>query len=249
MEYSSALLYLFLAVLPGLLWLSFFIKRDNLPEPKIEIFKVLYFGIMVVLLAVLIEKQMLRNIDLSSPNAIYLLDSQNKPNLLFYGIKYLFIVGTIEEILKYFVVRFIILKKSCIDEPIDLPIYMITAAIGFAIGENILLLFFANPLNAPGVAIARFIGANLLHIVCSAIIGISLAMSYYYLKKRYLILFLGFVLSVAAHALFDICLQLFIMNENSIIILAPYILTGTLSILVLFGLRAVKKMKGVCKIN
>ncbi|MCK9578520.1 PrsW family glutamic-type intramembrane protease [bacterium] len=246
---SNILLYIFLAATPGLIWLAFFIKKDNVPEPKMEIFKVFYIGMMIVLLAALIEIQMIRHIDLSSPSVSYLLDSENNPTLLFYGIKYLFIVAIIEEVLKYFVVRFIVLKKSSIDEPIDLPIYMITAAVGFAVGENILLLFFANPADATGIAITRFIGANLLHIVCSAIIGISLAMSFYYLKKRYLLLFLGFTLSIVAHALFDICLQLFIMNEDSIIILAPYTLTGLLTILVLIGLRIVKKMKGVCKID
>jgi len=248
MEYKI-LLYLFLAFAPGIIWLSFFLKRDNLPEPKMQIFKVFYFGLMVVLLAVLIELQMVKHIDLNSPSTPLLFGSATEPSLLFYGIKYVFIVGIIEESLKYLVVRFLVLKNSCIDEPIDLPIYMITAAIGFAVGENILLFLFGDPINVPGVAITRFIGANLLHIICSAIIGISLAMSFYHLKKRYLILFIGFTLSIVTHALFDICLQLFIINEDSIIILAPYILTGTLTILVLIGLRTIKKMKGVCKID
>jgi RsiW-degrading membrane proteinase PrsW (M82 family) len=243
------LLYLLLAFAPGIMWLLFFLKRDNLPEPKLQIFKVFYFGIMVVLLAVPIELQMLKHIDFNYSTIPALLGSVSEPSLLFYGVKYIFIVGIIEEFLKYLVVRFLVLKNSCIDEPIDLPIYMITAAIGFAVGENILLFIFGDPINVPGIAMTRFIGANLLHIVCSAIIGISLAMSFYHLKRRYLILFLGFTLSIVTHALFNLCLQLFIINEDSIIILAPYILTGTLAILVLIGLRIIKKMKGVCKID
>ncbi|MCK9393674.1 MAG: PrsW family glutamic-type intramembrane protease [Candidatus Paceibacterota bacterium] len=242
-------LYLFLAITPGILWLIFFLRKDNHPEPKIKLFTVFYFGMIVVLLAAFIELQMLKHIDLSSPTITEMFGTSAEPTLFFYGIKYVFIVGIIEEVLKYLVVRFLILKKSCIDEPIDLPIYMITAAIGFAVGENLLLFFYTNPINAPGIAMTRFIGANLLHIVCSAIIGITLAVSFYNIKKRYLILFVGFVLSIVTHALFDFCIQLFIINEDSIIILAPYILTGTLSILVIIGLQLVKKMKGVCKID
>jgi RsiW-degrading membrane proteinase PrsW (M82 family) len=50
----------------------------------------------------------------------------------------------------------------------------------------------------------RFIGATLLHVSSSAIIGIFMAMSYYkneYFKQRYLLS--GFILSVALHSIFN----------------------------------------------
>src|SRR3989344_4852454 len=95
----------------------------------------------------------------------------------------------IEEFLKYgaaFVVAFHAIrinKNKYIDEPVDPLIYMITAALGFAALEN--TLFLINPLLG-GDALSgiltgnlRFIGASLLHVLASGVVGLAPGLGFY----------------------------------------------------------------------
>lgn len=237
MDYNL-FIYILIAITPGLLWLAFFLKKDNLPEPKIEIFKVFYFGIMAVIPAALIEINMLGHL------------SWMPETMTYYALKFIFIVALIEEVLKYLIIRYLVLKNSCFDEPIDIVIYMITSGLGFATGENLLLFIMTPSISDPiGIAITRFIGANFLHALCSAIIGIFIALSFYHLKQRKWIIVAGFILSIIIHATFNFSIQLFIINNKELIGIIPFIITITLSMFVIIGIEKVKKMKGVCKIN
>ena len=59
------------------------------------------------------------------------------------GLLYIFLgVATIEEIAKFLVIKIKVLKSSELDEPLDIPLYMIIAALCFAAVENILVLSF-----------------------------------------------------------------------------------------------------------
>ena len=83
-------------------------------------------------------------------------------------------VAIVEELSKFGLVFLVLGKhKDVCDEAIDPMIYMIVAAIGFSCVENYLAIFnkmstFIDPLN---ILTARFLGANLLHIICSGTIG------------------------------------------------------------------------------
>lgn len=230
--------YILIALAPGILWLIFFLRKDNLPEPKIEITKVFYFGIMAVIPAALIEINMLGHLS-------WMPESMTK-----YALKFVFIVALIEETLKYLIVRYLVLKNSFFDEPIDIVIYMITSGLGFATGENLLLFILSQPITDPiGIAVTRFLGANFLHALCSAIIGIFIALAFYHLKHRKWIIALGFILSITIHAIFNFSIQLFIINNKELIGIIPFMITITLSIFVIIAIEKVRKMKGVCKIN
>lgn len=83
------------------------------------------------------------------------------------------IAATIEELSKFLLIYLTLRKSPHLDEAIDPMIYMIVAAIGFSSVENYLSIFgqlstIAIPLQT---LTARFLGANLLHIICSGIIG------------------------------------------------------------------------------
>ena len=167
---DKVILYILIAIIPGLIWLFIFLRRDNLEEPKLEITKVFYLSMLLVIPAGLIEMNLLEKI------------SSLEINNLYYFLKFVVIVGLIEEIMKYLVVRYAVLKRSFLDEPIDIVIYMIVSGLGFATAENI-LTFIADPnlmtdpqiSNGVKIAMVRFFGANLLHILCSGIIGIFIA--------------------------------------------------------------------------
>jgi RsiW-degrading membrane proteinase PrsW (M82 family) len=235
-------LYFLLAVLPGLIWLFYFLKKDHLPEPKMQILKIFSYGMIATIPAVVFELILIKD-----------LEAVNLEPITYILIKYFFIIALVEESFKYLVVRFYVLKHSCFDEPIDVPLYMIISALGFATIENILV--FSDPSlinNASGpfvLSLVRFIGPTFLHALCSALIGCFLAFSFYFLKFRWFVIFIGFTLSIIFHGIFDFYLELGIMNmasegEQAYPLLSVFIL----GILVSFLLNRIKKIKSICKI-
>jgi RsiW-degrading membrane proteinase PrsW (M82 family) len=242
---NNILINLAFAIAPGIIWLLFFLKKDNLPEPKKQILKVFLCGAIIAIPIAIVE--------------IWLLNDLAKLNLsykAYYIIKGLLVIGLTEEIFKYIAVRYSILNSSHIDEPIDIPMYMIIGALGFATAENI--LFFCTQefliLNDPLIlSFTRFIGATLLHALASGTIGLFLVLAFRYLKFRIILITTGFAIAIAVHAFFNFFLESSIIKEtqtamgysSSLYALAiVYILFLILSIC----LNQIKKLKSVCKI-
>ena len=126
-----------------------------------------------------------------------------------------FLLALTEEFFKYAGAFIVALRTKYCDEPIDYVIYLITAALGFATLENI--LFLADTLYHSDVSVGlitlnfRFMGATLLHIVSSAVIGIFIGLSFYKSRTSQLIhTLIGLALAVVLHTFFN----LFIMVSN-----------------------------------
>jgi RsiW-degrading membrane proteinase PrsW (M82 family) len=114
-------------------------------------------------------------------------------------------VALIEETLKYAAVRFTVLKRSELDEPVDAMIYMVTAALGFAAIENVLFLipaFEGGFGHGIGLTASRFIGANLLHALSSGIVGYALARHLFSPWRRHAV-FAALIAASILHALFN----------------------------------------------
>lgn len=233
------------AVVPGIIWLLFFLRKDNLPEPKKQILKVFIWGAIAAVPIALVEMWLSGE-----------LETLKLPLKTSYIINGLFVVGLTEEIFKYIAVRYSVLKSSHIDEPIDVPLYMIIGALGFATAENILFfcsqkfLIMTDPLT---LSFTRFLGATLLHALASGTIGLFLALSFYNLKFRHILIATGFTIAIATHAFFNFFLESSIMEETkhamgfyssvySLIIV--YLLFLVLSIC----FRKIRKLKSICKI-
>ncbi len=190
---NELILYAFLGgVLPTIFWLWFWLKEDKLhPEPKKYIAYSFVFGIFSAMLVLPFEELIVKIVPGTGLLTIALLASS-------------------EELFKYYGAYFSALTKKYMDEPIDAVIYLITVALGFAALEN--SLFLINAIKSVGVELnhlmlvgnMRFIGATLLHTLCSGIIGLFIALSFYkrkVIKKRYLLT--GFILSAALHTFFN----------------------------------------------
>jgi protease PrsW len=185
-------------ILPAVFWLWFWLKEDRLnPEPRGLIILSFLTGMLATACAYPIERQIADWADVVS-------------NLYFpiNDFTLLFLWASTEEILKFLGIYIVALKSKYFDEPIDAVVYLVTIALGFSALENTLFLF--NPLG-DGDALAtillgnyRFIGATLLHVASSAIIGMCLAITFYERPtKRRLAIALGLVGAIALHTIFN----------------------------------------------
>ena len=176
-------------ILPALAWLWFWRREDSAhPEPRRLIALAFLAGMVAVGVAIPIEKMVQPLI--ASTTLVFTAWS------------------AIEELIKYGMARLTVLHSSQDDEPIDPVIYMVTVALGFAAAEN--TLFLLSPLSGDTVTQTiltgdlRFVGATLLHVLSSAVIGVALALSFYKkrgAKRRYALV--GVILAVALHASFN----------------------------------------------
>jgi RsiW-degrading membrane proteinase PrsW (M82 family) len=95
------------------------------------------------------------------------------------------------------------------DEPIDAMIYCITVALGFAALEN--TLFILGPLSNGEILKSvvtgnmRFMGATLVHVVSSAVIGFTLGLAFYrgYIAKISAAI-VGLAVAIIFHTAFNL---------------------------------------------
>jgi protease PrsW len=118
----------------------------------------------------------------------------------------------VEESIKLYAVKLMILHNPEFDEPIDAMIYMMAAALGFAAIENVLIVFQTTP---DGVAVTintlilRFIGATLLHALASGLLGYFLAVSWFFQHHRKKLMVIGLLLATVFHFAFNITIFAF----------------------------------------
>jgi len=212
---STHITIAFLAgLIPALFWLWFWLREDRAkPEPLLLIITTFLAGMAVVPLALPLQKLAME---------------------YFAGNDLLFVWVIIEETLKYAVAVLIIFWNKVVDEPIDMVIYMIAIALGFAALEN--ALFILNPLemrdylNGTLTGLFRFLGASLLHVLASGTVGVMLALAFYKSESlKMLYGMIGLFMAIVLHALFNF----FIMSANGEMILAVFLFVW-FGIIVLF---------------
>lgn len=177
-------------ILPSVFWLWFWLKEDSLhPEPRDLILFAFIGGMIATVIAFFIEKFIAERDTLSDFSLIFLW-------------------AATEETLKFISIYIIALRTKYFDEPIDAVLYLITAALGFAAMENTMFLF--NPLQEGNILGSillgdfRFIGASLLHVAASGIIGVAMGLSFYSARaKRISWMSIGLLGAIALHTIFN----------------------------------------------
>ncbi|MFC1789406.1 PrsW family intramembrane metalloprotease [Patescibacteria group bacterium] len=234
-----------LGLLPSVIWLLFFLKRDMHPESPKMILKIFFYGMLAALPAALIEMQYQR---LPFGNLVFAHEWQSA---LFLFLNIAIGVAFVEEFLKYLVVRGKVLRHKELDEPMDLLLYMIIAALGFAALENIFIFLSPESLfytlgDTLALASFRFVSATFLHALVSGTLGFFMALSYYKTKRRKLFLTTGFSVAVLLHGLYNFS----IMELEGILKFGiPIIILSGLAIFIYFGIKYLRKLKGICKID
>jgi len=242
MDYTI-IIYIIFGLLPSLTWLSYYLRKDIHPEPKKAIVKIFLWGALITIPVFFVQ------LGLAS-----LLAKINVSVFITSLIYWFIIISFTEEFFKYLVIRLKIINSPDLDEPLDLMLYMVVAALGFAALENILYLF--TPVEAMSfnqimdrtliITFIRFIGATFLHTLCSAVIGYAIAISFCDVKRKYLSFGSGLFVATLLHGLYDFSIMTL---DGYMKVAIPAIVIITLAFLVFSGFERLKKLKSVCKIN
>jgi len=232
------LIYLLFGLIPSIIWLLYFLQKDLRPESKLMIIKVFLYGMLAAFPAIFFGMALFK---------IFRWLNIPPPYLVILDI--FVAVAFIEEMMKFLVVRDKVLSHPEFDEPIDAVIYMITAALGFAAFENILVLLgLGLPVFLPevlGIATLRFLTATFLHALCSGIIGYFLALGIFETKKRLELISLGLLIGTILHGVYNFAI---LEIEEVLSFLIPLAILIGSAIFLSFGFKRLKKMKSVCKI-
>lgn len=227
------IIFFIFGLLPSIIWLLFFLRKDIHPEPKRMVLKIFFWGILVTLPAIFIERGI---------SDVFVKFKLPQILNIFFGI------ALVEETLKYLVVREEVISNPEFDEPLDAMLYMIIAALGFAALEN--LLFFFSPeiflLSFGEVLILasfRFITATFLHALCSGLVGYFLAWSFFEIRNKNLLILTGLGAAIILHGLYNLSLM---TREGYLRFLIPIIILVGLAIIVSAGFKKLRKMKSIC---
>ncbi len=219
-----------LALIPALIWLWFWLKEDRHPEP-VKMITLSFLGGMVAVLFVLPFQQMICDLFRDQCSA-HALEIWTNRDLFTFAIW-----ATMEEISKFGFAYFIALRNKVTDEPVDDMIYLIVSAIGFVTLENTLFLIKSiHTLDIVDTIISgnlRFIGASLLHIMSSAMIGVLMGLSFYKSKyTRVVYATAGLIIAIILHTTFN----LFIINgaPGDIFFIFGSVWAGIIVLLLLF---------------
>jgi protease PrsW len=227
-EASSIIIALTLGFLPALFWLWFWLQESQSePEPRAAIALTFFTGMCIVLMVIPLEKI--------------------AESLGLQGFVLITAWAFIEEIGKFFGAYIAVLKTKLINKPIDPLLYMITSALGFAALEN--TMFLMNPLSGTSLAETiitgnfRFLGATLLHVLCSASIGAVLSICFCECgERKWIHTMYGLILAGTLHALFNF----FILGSAGLGILKVFgcVWLGIIIILLMF--EYIKKRPHTC---
>lgn len=232
-------LFVIFGLAPSLTWLAFYLRKDSHPEPNRMIVRVFVWGMLATIpvLGLEIAFKFLFFDILFIPQGLAL------ALYVFLGI------ALVEEILKFLVVKWQVFSNSAMDEPVDLMLYMIISALGFAGLENILILLGLGNLapvsNIATLAVLRFLGATFLHALASGLFGYFLALGQFGHKHRTFAFFFGLTLATLLHGFFNMVIIEARGAEKILIPLVLFIITATF---IGFAITKLKQMKGLCNI-
>ncbi|MEK7552705.1 MAG: PrsW family glutamic-type intramembrane protease [Patescibacteria group bacterium] len=217
-QLNTILYSVFGGFLPIIVWLWFWLKEDReKPEPAGLIFRVFLAGGLAVAAAFLLERAAC-NLNWLTYACQQIADPEQL-NLVAPSKILLLTWSAIEELLKLAAAYFVIFRRPEFDEPVDAMIYLITAALGFAALENSLFLFHTLIESGDNATFfltgnLRFLGANIVHVVASAMVGGTIALAFCFHGWRcWFYTALGLITAILLHALFNFLIIMSVGND------------------------------------
>lgn len=198
-------------LLPGFVWLLFYLKEDLHPEPKRLIAFTFLAGIASAFYALIVQE---------------ILDTSLEPfSLGTRSLLSLVLFAFVEELFKFGAAYMSVHKNPSFNEPVDAMIYAIVAALGFATLENIGAVNIrdqsqlASAQSIFEVASLRFVGATLLHSLTAGIMGYFWAISIRDFGARRFLLY-GMGIATLLHVVFNYLIIQFGTIIYSVVLLA-----------------------------
>lgn len=175
-----------LALIPAMILLNYFYKRDPRPEPRQIVMKAFLLGIGATVPAIIIELV----IEKFAPGGM--------SPLITIAFKAFVVAALVEESCKLYMVKRYIYPHPEFDEVTDGIIYTMAAGLGFAFLENI--IYSMNSYNTWTILLTRGVTAVPLHGLTSAVMGFYIGKTK--MDGKNLIPF-GLFLAVLYHGLYD----------------------------------------------
>jgi len=217
-----------LGLTPSLFWLYFYTRKDCHPEPKSLLAQTFLMGIIISPIAILLQFSFAQfSSTLTGINQVAI---QNTSYFFLWA-------AAVEEVIKFYAIRILIMRRPEFDEPVDAMIYMITAGLGFAAMENVLAMFRVFPEGTQTTLATwalRFTGATLLHALSSGLLGYFLAMSWFFQEHKKKLIFIGLLIATIFHFTFNTLLSTFDDRATSLAYSTALLLVMAFLVSVLF---------------
>ena len=167
---------LLITIVPSILILLYFFLTDRFKEPKGSVALVFFLGICICLPAGYINSFMANNFkDVFSERLLF----------SFLG------PAWCEELLKFIILYYVVLKRSEFNEPMDGIVYGVAVSLGFATLENYEYVFILAEkweIEPYTMAILRSYSAVPMHGLLGCVMGFYFGMYSFTANKKYLIL-------------------------------------------------------------
>lgn len=192
-----------LAVSPPILLLYYVYSKDLYEkEPRSLIIRSFFFGIISVFPILILE---------------IIFDSFEYQSLLMY---ILISVALVEEGIKFLILRYYAYSKPDFNEPYDGIVYAVAISLGFATIENITYVFVYSPGSEFSIAILRMFSAIPLHAACGVLMGYYVGLAKFDSTNEVKNLFIGLLLAIILHGIYNYFLFLGSTGFLSMIALA-----------------------------
>lgn len=143
----------------------------------------------------------------------------------------------VEEMVKFYAIRIMVMDNPEFNEPIDAMIYMMAASLGFAAIENTLIVFQTAPdglATTVNTLILRFIGATLLHTLSGGLLGYFLAISWFFRHHKKKLIITGMLIATLFHFTFNIVIFTFEGRVSALLYTTSLLLGMAFLISILF---------------
>tara|TARA_B100001250_G_C19692856_1_gene741145 strand:- start:145 stop:831 length:687 start_codon:yes stop_codon:yes gene_type:complete len=213
-------------VLPSILIILFFVYSDRFKEPRGEVIKVFFYGILITIPAYFLNTYL---------DAFWYSNFRVSEGL----ISSFLTAAPVEEGLKLSILYFFVYKMKDFNEPIDGIVYGVTASLGFATLENfyyVYLLADYFETSSMSLAILRAFSAVPAHAVFGIFMGYFF-MKYVFIKKGDNLLF-AFVVPFVLHG----CYNLF-ASSNFIISIGLVLVSWIIALKMFSKLKKTQKKK------
>ncbi len=217
---------LLVTILPSILIILFFVYSDKFKEPRGEIIKVFFYGILITIPAYFLNTYI---------SDFFYTNTRVSENL----ISSFLTAAPVEEGLKLSVLYYFVYKMKDFNEPVDGIVYGVTVSLGFATLENfyyVYLLADYFETTSMSLAILRSFSAVPAHAVFGVFMGYFF-MKYAFIKKGDN-LFFAFIVPFVLHG----CYNLFAVS-NFLIALVLIIVSWVIALKMFTRLKKTQKKK------